>query len=720
MIYVHRLNGCAPAPLAHYLKALGVLRIVSDQLDPEARGFWEGEGFVLISSKTDKELVAFFLQRYKPTPILNPWGARSGFYPGSSERTSREVLQEIAKAPDERFSDFRIAIATTADTLAGVCGGQKPGDENTNGKRDLVQSLKSNLRGSASMWLDAVIATVDGEKGIEQPAILGTGGSEGSGSYAAAFMKAIRACLIDRRWDDTLSEVLFAKTPTPGTTWNESFGQFVPTGDASPWDLLLAFEGACIVRSSVVKRSEGQANRWSASPFYVAPIPSGFGSAARVDEFVLNKGKELPGRGEQWFPMWSSPATAREISNMFAEGRSLTSRSRSNADAHSMSRAVSRLGTARGIREFVRYGYLQRNNQATHFAVPLGRFVVPAQASPKLACLDDLDAWLPRLRRQARDKGAPARLAQAERRLGDAVFAVTQHPEEPARWQAILLSLADIEAIQVTGSGYVAGPIPRLRPAWVAAADDGSPELRLAVALALQAGRFDGNWVPLRHSGVRRHWLTLKLGRYATSGTSTQRRLQPGPDRVLQGRSGVDDAILLLMRRMVEASQHEVRQLSLRPARCAAATADDLARLLAGEVNLDRTFSLGRSLMALDAKAWAANPIAPQSSAPFDVPDDAWLAIRLATYSSTLPNGVRVPFDPAIIRRLDAADAAAAITLGLRKLRAVGVRAGVRMGNVPPATARLWAAALAFPINRRTAADFMARLDPRSLKEIHE
>jgi CRISPR-associated protein Csx17 len=116
MIYVHRLNGCAPAPLAHYLKALGVLRIVSDQLDPEARGFWEGEGFVLISSKTDKELVAFFLQRYKPTPILNPWGARSGFYPGSSERTSREVLQEIAKAPDERFSDFRIAIATTADT----------------------------------------------------------------------------------------------------------------------------------------------------------------------------------------------------------------------------------------------------------------------------------------------------------------------------------------------------------------------------------------------------------------------------------------------------------------------------------------------------------------------------------------------------------------------------------------------------------------------------
>lgn len=38
---LHRLDGCAPTPLAHYLKALGVLRLVAEQLDPQARGWWE-------------------------------------------------------------------------------------------------------------------------------------------------------------------------------------------------------------------------------------------------------------------------------------------------------------------------------------------------------------------------------------------------------------------------------------------------------------------------------------------------------------------------------------------------------------------------------------------------------------------------------------------------------------------------------------------------------
>ena len=57
---LHRLDGCAPTPLAHYLKALGVLRLVAEQLDPEARGWWEGERFLLASHKDEDELLAFF------------------------------------------------------------------------------------------------------------------------------------------------------------------------------------------------------------------------------------------------------------------------------------------------------------------------------------------------------------------------------------------------------------------------------------------------------------------------------------------------------------------------------------------------------------------------------------------------------------------------------------------------------------------------------------
>ena len=44
------LSGCRPEPLAHYLKALAVLRLVSEQADPAARGFWRGDCFVLQSA----------------------------------------------------------------------------------------------------------------------------------------------------------------------------------------------------------------------------------------------------------------------------------------------------------------------------------------------------------------------------------------------------------------------------------------------------------------------------------------------------------------------------------------------------------------------------------------------------------------------------------------------------------------------------------------------
>ncbi len=34
------LTGCIPIPLSHYLKALGILRLVSEQVDTDAKGWW--------------------------------------------------------------------------------------------------------------------------------------------------------------------------------------------------------------------------------------------------------------------------------------------------------------------------------------------------------------------------------------------------------------------------------------------------------------------------------------------------------------------------------------------------------------------------------------------------------------------------------------------------------------------------------------------------------
>ncbi len=715
---IHDLSGCAPTPLAHYLKALGILRLVAEQADPQARGWWDGDRFRLATQLDREELETFFLIRYEPTPIFNPWGARSGFYPSDSEKSARYELTEIEKTSDPRFSSYKSTVKIIRHVISSAVGEAKPKDDDI---ERLILALRNTVRGKSYMWIDSVAAVVKAEsdEGIAFPALFGTGGSEGSGSYTSAYMAAIRQCLLLHRWDHAISSALFEDYAVPGCAWDQSMGQFMPSGAATPWDFLFAFEGACVVRSAVTSRgANSNKSRWMSSPFFVAPTSYGYVSGAELDEYTLNKGKRMPGRGEQWFPLWNQPMLCDEMSQMFVEGRAVTKRSTAN-DGWSMVRAVSSLGVRRGIREFVRFGYQQRNNLATHFAVPLGRFRVPNRTSPRLSCLDDLDAWLPRLRREARNNNAPNRLKLTERCLADASFAVVQHSDEPNRWQSVLLALADIEAVQITGSGYRAGPVPKLGPEWVKAANDDTAEFRLALSFALQASDFGrDNDKPL--DPIRRHWLPLdpdKPWKFATTGTGSQTRLQTRPDTVIQGHRGIDDAIALVKRRLVEAAQRGERRLPLQAATRAMVHPADLCALITGAVDIDRTLALGRALMALDCKLWLQQYISLSRPQHAEWPDDAWLAIRLAILPWPLPGGRRIGVDPAILRRLESDDSATAVELALRRLRAAGIYPTVRVASVSPETARLWAAALAFPISRRTAMDFVRCLDPHSLKE---
>jgi hypothetical protein len=102
------LRGCAPEPLIHYLKALGIMRLVAEQLAPEVRGAWTADGFLLETEKTEDELIEFFLNEYKPTPIMSPWNGGSGFYDGD-DISGREAIRS---SKSERLEDYREAIET--------------------------------------------------------------------------------------------------------------------------------------------------------------------------------------------------------------------------------------------------------------------------------------------------------------------------------------------------------------------------------------------------------------------------------------------------------------------------------------------------------------------------------------------------------------------------------------------------------------------------------
>ena len=757
MIHIHTLSGCAPSPLAHYLKALGVLRIVAEQKDFAARGWWEGESFLLATILDESELSEFLLCDYSPTPLVSPWNKGSGFY-----KPNDPGLTPLKKSSANRFGAFRLAIQDVLGILAGIeradsdvraikeqskaknlsTAARKKLRESDDYKTqlaaaqrsfkdlkaELITNARATWRGGHLRWMSAAMV-IDDLGAARFPALLGTGGNDGNLDFTNNFMQ---------RLNEVFDLASATGTPRPlaagwlsGALWGRpahsclagrAVGQYLPgmAGGANssngadaesllnPFDYLLMMEGCLLFAAHAVKRLAHGGPSRAAAPFVVSSQAAGYASAARSDEAA---------RGEQWMPLWQQPMTLAETHRLFAEGRAQLG-SVAAREPLDLARSAARLGVARGITAFERFGYIERNGQS-NLAVPLGRFQVQDQPAAQTAALDDLGPWLRRLRQQARDDKASARLVAAERSLGSMLFDVVQHPTEPDRWQSVLLALGEVESVMRSGSGFGAQPVPKLRPDWIQAADDGSAEFRLAVTFAMQA-RDCGPRNRGTAESIRRHWLPLdhvRHGRFAISGDAMRPKLDIRPEVVMSGREGVSDAIALLERLMTEASMNGQRSFPLRAVPRAAAHMDDLSAWLAGSLDTDRTLLLARALMAVDADQWARNGHAMLPASQADWPDDAWLVLRLAHLHGQLPNKQVVPCDPAILRRLASGDASSAVALALRRLRASGMRLAVRSVTTSATTARLWAAALAFPIHHRDVQRIVTRLDPAFAKE---
>ncbi len=97
-----RLEGCGITPLSGYLKALGVMRIVSQQLEPSIQGAWRGDCFILVGALDEEGLLDFLLKEYSPTPIVAPWNGGSGFSPNDDKK----ALNAILALEDERFKPY--------------------------------------------------------------------------------------------------------------------------------------------------------------------------------------------------------------------------------------------------------------------------------------------------------------------------------------------------------------------------------------------------------------------------------------------------------------------------------------------------------------------------------------------------------------------------------------------------------------------------------------
>lgn len=581
------LDGCKPTPLAHYLKALGILRIVALQADPSVRGAWRGGRFALLGALDREELMEFVLHRYAPTPILSPWNGGSGFYP----KDNKKAIDAIAAGAGERFAAYRGAIKETR-ALVGDRDVRPAGAE----KSAMLADCLARWGEQAMQWFAAAVMLDDlGEP--TYPAVLGTGGNDGRLDFSNNYMQRL-VQLFDPETgapsaeaEAQLPNALFAE-PTAGFD-HDSIGQFNPGGAGgansglgfrgapvwNPWDFVFMLEGAMVLRVAGLRKLEGNQRMQLAAPFALRSSARGFGTAADQEDAA---------RGEQWLPLWSKPASFAEVSQLFAEAR-LRSPDKKAEGALDAAKALGTLGVARGIEAFVRYGYLVRNG-LSNLAVPLGVFAV--RHHPEVRLLDEVDDYLNRIRRAAAPSAATssASLQTLSRSLDNAALACAENPAEAARWQTLVMALGDSEHAflsrpKLVAEAFLRG-LPRLSFSWFQMLDDGSAEVRLALAIATASDRKLGP--------IRRHVIPLEPKTRFRDIARNADGLARDPAVVWTHRDLAADLASIASRRAMESDGGLFPLMSPFPARLG-----DIAAFLEGRVDDLRILRLARGLMTL-------------------------------------------------------------------------------------------------------------------------
>ena len=180
-VHVHHLTGCSPTPLAHYLKALGILRLVSNQKDSAARGWWKEESFHLATTLDGNVLLEFFLEDYEPTPLVAPWNGGSGFYPNDN----KDGIAAIAKNCSDRFAGYRKAIEMGRSATSLIKASPK-----NEAKSVFLRECRQRWSGPLLEWLEAAVV-LDGDGEPVYPALLGTGGNDGRLDFTNNFMQRL-------------------------------------------------------------------------------------------------------------------------------------------------------------------------------------------------------------------------------------------------------------------------------------------------------------------------------------------------------------------------------------------------------------------------------------------------------------------------------------------------------------------------------------------------
>ena len=717
-----RLAGCRSRPLVGYLKALGLLRVVSRQGDESARARWRDGVFELRSKFDEEELVSFVIEDYSPSPVLSPWNGRSGFYMRGGAAAIR-ASKRIEQAPLPRLAAYRGLIEQTRVILEDLGLKEKPSSDEQ--KTELVRRLRRCWPDDAIEWLDAAIVLTGPKPAF--PPLLGSGGNDGSYDFSSNFMQSLCHVLLDEDSDASRLLLDAALRGTASPMEKMAVAHFLrdasptnsPHGEAdslgNPWDLILAVEGTLLLAAGVARRHGAAAGSALVAPFTVRSTAAGYGSAV---------GGET-GRAEIWLPLWSGWATVSEIATLAREARAQVGRGGSRRQASSgldFARAAGGLGVARGIEAFERYAILERAGQS-NLAVPAGRVSVADR--PGIQALESIDRWLGDASRYARSDRCPTAIRTVIGQVERASFRLASRGTTKDACDA-LEAMGALEHALARSRRAIEGGMHPLRDGraapWIEVADDGTPEFAVAVAIASLRDR-------RRRPPAMRDY--LHGTRDGGSGFDTDRR------HVVEG-SGANLLALIHARRHLDArraqaTEHEDVGERHDPGGASETTRtksgdhsglefDDgtwcdarNARLfVAGRLDDDRILRLLCGLALLDQ--WPEAPI-PRGRADYDIATPIFDVLSLAWRGtperkrSSDPRA-RLGPRPGWAARLAAGAVDAVVSDATLRLRMAGL---TPIGG--PADFRLWTPAGARP-GPRLGAALLIRLSPTDVKLI--
>lgn len=622
------MPGCRRNPLIHYLKSLGVVRLIGEQLDETARSSWRDGCLVIHSAKSESEIESFFIEDYQPSPILVPWSGSHffGLKKVTSPRyrktpTGTDMLAAFCDSALPRGSCDRIQeIRTGIEEIVRImpeAGIHKKSDiesgsaANKRRKSNFITCLRDQLGSKLVGWIDAA-AMMESDQAHFSAMVGSGGGSDGNANFGDNFLQNLWDVLPDfdpqraqvrgkqmtvaHASAELLANSIYA-TPTSELVKNRTSGLFDAGGvggpnatqgfegksATNPWDFILAMEGAIAFAGAISRKGAVSKSLLSTFPFQVTTTSTGGDSLGD---------SESAGR-EFWLPLWDRKATWPEVSQLLSEGR-LQIGKRQARSGEEAARAVAELGVSRGVDSFARFGAMKGRIGGDNYFTTVFLEEFEVRGNPTITLLRQVDTWVDFYRRACSGTG-PQRFRSALRRYDRAVMEYCRAHEGGAesaeRFREILFRLGDMqreaassESFRKDSNGRLAvRPFPSLGDEWVEAVAENTSAFSLALSLGGLASKVaEGGGRATGVGSFRMHLEPCTVSRYPDWTKASAFQTWTQPDQVKNLAATAE-------RRFLEARRHLPAKQVLQPFDSLRnASLESVTAFLHGETDLDR------------------------------------------------------------------------------------------------------------------------------------